>query len=100
ALVNKGYACIQIEAFAQAIPPLTQVLALQTNNYSALLNRAIAYLRTKNFDASQQDYERLQKAYPTAYQIYYGLGEIAWQKKDTNAAVRNYELYLANAQTN
>ena len=95
-----SYACIQIEAFPQAIAPLTQVLTLQTNNYSALLNRAIAYLRSDNFDASQRDYEQLQKAFPTAYQIYYGLGEIAWRKKDTNSAIRNYELYLANTQTN
>ena len=100
ALVNKGFACIQVGAFDQAIPPLTQVLAMQTNNYSALLNRAIAYLRGNKLEAAQRDYEVLQKAFPTAFQIYYGLAEIAWRKKDTNAAIRNYQLYLANAQTN
>jgi tetratricopeptide (TPR) repeat protein len=100
ALVNKGYACIQIGAFDQAIPPLTQVLAVDTNNNSALLNRAIAYLRANKLEAAQRDYELLQKAYPTAHQIYYGLAEIAWRNKDTNAAVRNYQLYLANTQTN
>ena len=100
ALVNKGFSCIQIGAFDQAIPPLTQVLAMDTNNYSALLNRAIAYLRADKLEAAQHDYDLLQKAFPTAFQIYYGLGEIAWRKKDTNAAVRNYQLYLANAQTN
>ena len=100
ALVNKGYACIQIGAFEQAIPPLTQVLAVDTNNYSALLNRAIACLRANKLEAAQRDYDLLQKAFPTAHQIYYGLAEIAWRKKDTNAAVRNYQLYLANAQTN
>ena len=99
-LVNKGYACIQAGAFEQAIPPLTQVLAVQTNNYSALLNRAICYLRAGKLEPAQRDYEILQKAFPTAFQIYYGLAEIAWQKKDTNAAIRNYQLYLANAQTN
>jgi tetratricopeptide (TPR) repeat protein len=100
ALVNKGYACLQIGAFDQAIPPLTQVLAMDTNNHSALLNRAIAYLRADKLEAAQRDYERLQKAFPTAFQIYYGLAEIAWRKKDTNTAIRNYQLYLANAQTN
>jgi predicted Zn-dependent protease len=99
-LVNKGYACIQAGAFEQAIPPLTQVLAVQTNNYSALLNRAICYLRAGNLEPAQRDYEILQKVFPTAFQIYYGLAEIAWQKKDTNSAIRNYQLYLANAQTN
>jgi tetratricopeptide (TPR) repeat protein len=100
ALVNQGYACIQIGAFDQAIPPLTQVLAIDTNNYSALLNRAIAYLRANKLEAAQLDYEVLQKAFPTAHQIYYGLAEIAWRKKDTNTAIRNYQLYLANTQTN
>jgi tetratricopeptide (TPR) repeat protein len=100
ALVNKGYTCIQVGAFDQAIPPLTQVLAMETNNYSALLNRAIAGLRANKLEAAQRDYELLQKAFPTAHQIYYGLAEIAWRKKDTNAAIRSYQLYLANAQTN
>jgi tetratricopeptide (TPR) repeat protein len=99
-LVNKGYACIQVGAFEQAIAPLTKALALQTTNYSALLNRAICYLRADKLDAAQQDYEVLQKAFPTAFQIYYGLAEIAWRSKDTNAALHNYELYLANAPTN
>jgi hypothetical protein len=57
-------------------------------------------LRGNKLEAAQRDYEVLQKAFPTAFQIYYGLGEVAWQKKDTNAAIRNYQLYLANAQTN
>jgi tetratricopeptide (TPR) repeat protein len=99
-LVNKGYVCIQAGAFEQAIPPLSQVLAVQTNNYSALLNRAICYLRADQLDPAQRDYEVLQKVFPTAFQIYYGLAEIAWQRKDTNSAIRNYQLYLVNAQTN
>jgi tetratricopeptide (TPR) repeat protein len=99
-LVNKGYACIQVGAFERAIAPLTRALSLETTNHSALLNRAIAYLRADKLDAAQQDYEVLQKAFPTAFQIYYGLAEVAWKRKDTNAAIRNYELYLVNAPTN
>jgi tetratricopeptide (TPR) repeat protein len=75
-------------------------LAVQTNNYSALLNRAICYLRASQLEPAQRDYEILQKIFPTAFQIYYGLAEIAWQRKDTNSAIRNYQLYLANAKTN
>jgi tetratricopeptide (TPR) repeat protein len=100
ALVNQGYACIQVGAYERAIPPLTQVLAIDTNNNSALLNRAIAYLRANKLESAQADYEVLQKAFPTAHQIDYGLAEIAWRKKDTNAAIRYYQLYLANAPTN
>lgn len=100
ALVNKGYACLQVSAYEQAIPPLTRALALQATNYFALLNRAIAYLRSDQLEAARLDYEALQKPFPTAYQVYYGLGEIAYRQKNTNAAIRNYDLYLANASTN
>src|SRR5205814_2759424 len=91
------FASLQLNAFKQAIPPLTRVLTLQSNNYPAMLNRAIAYLRSDRLDAAKQDYEVLQKALPTQYQIYYGLGEIAYRKKETNAAVRSYQLYLTNS---
>jgi tetratricopeptide (TPR) repeat protein len=100
ALVNKGFACLQVGAFERAIDPLTKALALDSTNYPAMLNRAIAYLRCDKLDAAQNDYEVLQKAFPTAFQINFGLAEIAWRKKDTNAAIRNYELYRANAPTN
>ncbi len=100
ALINKGFVCMQIGAYDRAIPPLTKVLAMDTTNSSARLNRAIAYLRDGKLDDAQRDYEVLQKAFPTAFQIYYGLGEVAWRKKDTNAAIENYQLYLANAHTN
>ncbi|MGO8931474.1 MAG: tetratricopeptide repeat protein [Limisphaerales bacterium] len=100
ALVNKGFACIQIGAFEQAIPPLTKVLAMDTNNYSALFNRAIAFLRSDQLEAAQGDYEVLQKAFPAAFQIYFGLAEIAWRQKDTNAAIQYYQRYQANAPTN
>lgn len=100
ALVNKGYSFLEVGAFEQAIPPLTKALALQSTNTSALFNRAICYLGANRLEDAQRDYEVLQKAFPTAFQIYYGLAEIAWRSKDTNAAIRNYELYLANAPTN
>ena len=113
ALVNKGYASLQINAFDQAIPPLSRALTVLTNDAStlinrdivhlrtsALLNRAIVYLRTGQLDLAQQDYEALQKMSPTAYPIYYGLAEIAFQRNDTNSAIRNYELYLTNNPLN
>jgi tetratricopeptide (TPR) repeat protein len=103
ALVNQGLAFFRLGAYDQAIPPLTRVLTLETNTpnyYAALLNRAISYLRSERFDAAQADSETLQKAYPNAFQVYYHLGEMAYRRKDTNAALRNYELYLTNAPPN
>jgi len=99
ALINKGYAYLQMQMFNEAIPPLTRVLQ-NTNSTPALLNRAIAYLRSGQLDSAQTDYEALQKALPKAYPVYYGLAEIAYLRKETNAAIRYCELYLANAAPN
>ena len=97
ALVAKGYLHMQMGDYEQAIAPLTRAFTLQTNNYTALFNRAIAYLRFDKLDESQHDYEALLRMYPNSFKIYYGLGEIAWRKKDTNTAIRYYELYLTNS---
>ena len=97
ALVNKGYLSIQIGDHPTAIAALTTALLTDTNNTTAKLNRAIAYLGNNQLEEAQQDYTELEKAFPNAFQIYYGLGEIAWRKKDTNNAIHYYDLYIANA---
>jgi tetratricopeptide (TPR) repeat protein len=65
-----------------------------------LLRRAIANLRTGRLEEAQHDYEAVQKVAPKMFQIFYGLGEIAWQKHETNAAISNYQSYLANSPEN
>jgi len=105
ALLNKGYVCLHLGAYDSAIAPLTRVLTLETNATSdlhrtALLNRAIAYLRLDRPEDSKRDYETLQKVAPSDPRIFYGLAELAYRAKDTNSAVRNYQLYLSNASTN
>jgi tetratricopeptide (TPR) repeat protein len=105
ALLNKGVASLQVGAFDPAIEALTKVLSIETNSSSelytkALLSRAIAYLRSDHLDEAQRDYEALQKSFPLAYRVYYGLGDIAYRRKDTNAAIRNYQLYLTNSPAN
>jgi tetratricopeptide (TPR) repeat protein len=99
-LFTRGYTFMRLNDYDQAIASLTRVLALQTNNYDALFNRAVAYLNTGRLEPARADYQQLQKAYPKAYQIAYGLGDIAWRQHDTNLALQNYDLYLANAPTN
>jgi tetratricopeptide (TPR) repeat protein len=99
-LVNRGYAALQIGDYDMAIQPLSRAIELDSGNHGALLNRAIAYLRKGDLKSAQADYEVLQRLYPAAFQVYYGLGDIAYQSRDTNAAVSNYQLYLANAATN
>jgi tetratricopeptide (TPR) repeat protein len=100
ALVNMGNVCIWLGKFEQAIAPLTRALMVDTNNPYALLDRGIANLRIDDLDAAQEDYERLQKVLPTNPRVNYGLQEIAYRRKDTNAAIQYCQLYLASAQTN
>ncbi len=100
----KGYACLQTGDYKEAIDPLTRALAIVTNfnefRYNALLNRAIAYLKTDQLDRAREDYAGLEREVPADFRIHFGLGEIAYLQKDTNAALRSYRLYLANAPTN
>ncbi|MEY2467144.1 MAG: hypothetical protein QOD03_1665, partial [Verrucomicrobiota bacterium] len=100
ALVNRGFINIQLGNYERAIPPLSAVLAQDTTNYPALLNRAIAYYRSDKLPEAQQDYQTLQSIYPKAYPVYFGLGEIAYRNKDTNAAIQYYNLYLSNSPPN
>jgi len=99
-LYTKGYVCIQLKAYNDAIAALTRVLAVQTNNTDALFNRAIASLDGDRLDAARADYLRLQRTFTNAFQVAYGLGEIAWRQHETNEAIRNYEIYVVNAPTN
>jgi lipoprotein NlpI len=99
-IYSKGYISIQLKNYDAAIAALSRVLAIQTNNESALFNRAIANLDGGRLGAARADYLRLQQTYSNAFQVAYGLGEIAWRQHDTNEAVRNYAIYLANADTN
>jgi tetratricopeptide (TPR) repeat protein len=99
-LYSKGYISIQLKNYAAAIAALGRVLEIQTNNDDALFNRAIANLDSDRLDAARADYLRLQRTFTNAFQVAYGLGEIAWRRHDTNEAVRNYQIYLANANTN
>ncbi len=99
-LFGKGYASIQTKAYDDAITALTHLLAIQTNNYDALFNRAVAYLQSGRLDAARDDYEKLGQSFTNSFQVAYGLGEIAWRKHETNEAIKNYEAYLATANTN
>jgi tetratricopeptide (TPR) repeat protein len=99
-LFNRGYVSIQSKAYDNAIDAFTRVLAIQTNNLSALFNRGLACLNSGKLDAARADYTTLQQSLTNSFQVAYGLGEIAWRRHETNEAIRNFKLYLANANTN
>jgi tetratricopeptide (TPR) repeat protein len=99
-LINKACVLLQMKAYDDAIGSLTRALAIQTNNNLARFNRAIAYLNSGRLDAARADYLVLEQTITNSFQIAYGLGEIAWRRHETNEAIRNYRIYLANANTN
>jgi len=100
ALISKGLVCFHLSAYDEAIQTLTHLLTLQTNNYNAMSIRAIAYLHSGQLDAAKKDYETLQAIFPASYQVFYNLGDIAYRRKETNAAVRYYQAYLTNTVPN
>ncbi len=99
-IFGKGYAAIQMGNYAASIQAMTRVLQLQTNNDSARFNRALSHLQLDQLDPARADYAALQTTYTNSAPVAYGLAEVAWRKKENAEAVRNYQIYLANAPTN
>jgi len=93
-LLTKSAVLIETGAYQEALAPLDLVLDLQPENQAALLNRAIANLQSGRLDDARRDYETLRKLVPTLYSVYYGLGEIAYQRKEFRAALKHYDAYL------
>ena len=105
ALVNLGVAWIRLTNYDKALPPLTRVVQMGTNHsadmyYRALFNRALAYSRSDKLDSAQRDLQEMQQAFPGAPAVTLSLAEIGYRRKDTNLAIRNYELFLQTAATN
>jgi tetratricopeptide (TPR) repeat protein len=96
-LMNRSTACLQSGAFKEAIPTLDRLLTLQPSNSFALFNRAIANLQAGQLAEAERDYRAVAKVFTNAYQVHFGLGEVAWRSKHTNDAIRYCQLYLSNA---
>src|SRR5688572_22816317 len=86
---------MELQQFAEAIPFFDRALKLQPQQPYALMNRAIAQLRSGKLDGAQHDYELLERILPRpTHAIYFGLGEIAQQKKQHKDAIRYFNQYL------
>jgi Flp pilus assembly protein TadD len=95
--VLEGLAYVQMKKFYEAIPPLNDAIALQTNNAEAHMTRAVAYLRLNKTLAAQDDYEQVVRDAPRAYPAYFGLATIAFTQKDPVAFSNYVALYVSNA---
>jgi tetratricopeptide (TPR) repeat protein len=99
-LFSRGYTCFQMKDYGQAIAAFDHLLTVQTNNDNARFYQAVACLNSGRLEEARAGYQKLQQSYTNSYLVAYGLGEIAWRKHETNEAITNYKLYLANANTN
>lgn len=99
-LYGKGRVSFQVGAYDDAAAAFSRLLEVETNHPDALFRRGVAYLQSDRLDAARADFGKLQAVYTNDFQIAYGLGEIAWRQRQTNEALRNYRIYLANAPTN
>ena len=98
ALFHKARLHMLERSLEKAIPPLNQVIQLEPRNTAAILNRGIAHLQLGQLEEAWSDYRRAEKLAPgPSYQIHYGLAEIAYRRKDKEAAALNYKLYLKYA---
>ncbi len=99
-LFGKGYAYLQISNYNQSITAFTRVMEIATNDPTARFNRAFAFLKTDRLNEARADYAALQSTYTNSFQIAFGLAEVSWLQHQTNEAIRNYQIFLANAPTN
>lgn len=99
-LSAKGMVSLQVSNYTEAVSVLTKYLALDTNNPDALYSRAFAYYQNNQLDAAQADFQRVQAAHTNSFQLGFWLGEIARRHHQTNEAIRNYQIFIANAPTN
>lgn len=100
ALLVQGALLIQVRKYTEALPPLNRILGREPSNMVALMNRAIALLQSGQLDDAEKDYRALLARLPELHRVHYGLGEIAFRRKDSKTAVHHYELYLQLAPTN
>jgi len=99
-LYGKGRVSAQVGAYGDAVAAYSRLLEIQTNFPDAQFRRGVAYYQNEQLGAARADFLQLQAAFTNSFQIAYGLGEIARRQRQTNEAIRNYRIYLANAPTN
>lgn len=92
--INQGVFQNEMSDNLGAIESFTRVTQLETNNYRAILYRAMSYSRLQKWDQAKNDYETVQRQFPNELAVDYGLGEIAYHRKDTNNAIRYMESYV------
>jgi tetratricopeptide (TPR) repeat protein len=78
ALLQKAQVELALNSYAPAVATLTQVLQIQPRNSTALYNRALCEVQTKQYKAAKIDYRDLIRLIPDqAYVAEFGLAGVA-----------------------
>lgn len=97
-LLKKAEVQMMLKSFKDSIQTLNQIMELQPNNATALLNRAIAETQLGQLDTAKDDYKALRKLMPKQrYVADYGLADIAARQKNTGEEIRCLKRYLDTA---
>jgi predicted Zn-dependent protease len=97
-LLKKAELQMMLKSFKDSLVTLEQLMDLQQNNPTALLNHAVAEIQLKQFQAAKDDYKSLRKLLP--HQVYvadFGLAEIAARESNTVDEIRYLKRYLDSA---
>lgn len=97
-LQKKAEVEMMLRDFKAAISTLNQLLELQPNNATAVLNRAIAEMQLNQLAPATDDYKLLRKLRPDQrYVVDYGLADIAARRTNTTEEIRCLKRYLDSA---
>ncbi|HEV2211419.1 MAG TPA: tetratricopeptide repeat protein [Verrucomicrobiae bacterium] len=104
----KGQACLALSNYPPAITAFTAALQTDTNQATRAQTvwlRANAYLGDGKLNLAQTDAQAVQHELPDQdvrerMAVSRFLGEVAYRNKDTNTAIRIYELYRTKLPTN
>jgi tetratricopeptide (TPR) repeat protein len=96
-LINKGVLLIGETNYSEAIRIFDHVVSIHTNVPTALLYRAITYIKMGDLNKAKQDYEAIVQTYPNLREALFGLHDIAFEQNQKMAALEYGKRYLSNA---
>jgi tetratricopeptide (TPR) repeat protein len=97
-LLKKAEVEMKLRSYNAAVSTLGQVLELQPDDYTALLNRALAEAALKQYPAAKDDYKALRKLLPGhTYVVDIGLADLAAAEKNSAEEINCLERYVKSA---
>jgi tetratricopeptide (TPR) repeat protein len=82
-LIKKAEVETELHSYDAAIATLGRILQIQPKNHTALLNRALSEIQTKQFQQAKDDFKEMGKLLPhQSYLAEYGLAIVAGAEKN------------------